>query len=292
MGGQGEDREGRSDPEDIEELDVELRRLFRDDRLDLAPKPDAGERIVAGARRIRRRRRALVSGAATLSVLGIVAGGLVLGQLGSPEGNHQAYIAAPPDTGRAATSEPAPPTVPRSARGEGRVGVPAAPGADAPSGPIATESMVPERTPTRKPAASAYGTTTMAGPVLGHDGYKWLTLGMGFENAAATGMLVADAQPPPPDGACMRYALAEGADAIEDVVISAEHGVVAFNAAKAHTAEGVGVGSSVERLRAAYENLDVADDGYSVAVEGGRYRFAISEGTVMRLRLLADPWPC
>lgn len=285
-----EDIEGPEDTEDSEDLDLELRRLFRDDRLDLAPEPGAGERILAGARRARRRRRVLISSAAALSMVGVVASGLVLGQLSTPAEDPRAQIAAPADADRAGASDPVSPTVFGSSLGEGRAGQPAAPGSDLPREPTVTDSAAPERTWTT--ASPPRSPITTSGPVLGHEGYKPLTLGMRFERAEATGMLVEGAEPPPPDGTCMRYALAEGADAIEDVVISAEHGVVGFNAAKVQTAEGVGVGSPVERLRASYENLTVEDDGYSAAVGSGRYRFAVSDGTVMRLRLLADPWPC
>ncbi|NIJ14522.1 hypothetical protein FHU38_004923 [Saccharomonospora amisosensis] len=289
MDGQGENRDGDPGPDSGEELDVELRRLFSDDRLDVAPTSDAGQRIIAGARRLRRRRRALVSGAATFVVAGLVAGGVLLGELGKPEGNSDVQIAAPPAGDRAAASQPAPPTILDRPQGEGRAG-------RSPEAEPRTETertvagSEPASTPTTVPPAR--GTVMMAEPALRHDGYKDLRLGMRYEQAVATGMLTSDAQPPPPDGSCMRYALAEGAYAIEDVVISAEHGVVAFNASKARTTEGVGAGSSERQVRAAYDDLTVETDGYSVAVGNARYHLAVSQGSVMRLRLLAQPWPC
>lgn len=289
MDGQGEDLDGVGGPDSGEELDVELRRLFSDDRLDVAPRSDAGERIVAGARRRRRRRGALVSGAATLAVAGLVAGGVLLGELGKPEGKPEVQIAAPPAADRATTSHLAPSTRLERPRGEGRAGQ--SPEAQAGTRTERTASgSEPKSAPTTAPPAR--GTVMLAESALRHDGYKELRLGMRYEQAVATGMLTSDAQPPPPDGSCMRYALAEGADAIEDVVISAEHGLVAFNASKARTTEGVGAGSSEGQVQAAYDELTVETDGYSVAVGNARYHLAISQGTVMRLRLLAQPWPC
>ncbi|MCP3799615.1 hypothetical protein NLX83_10140 [Allokutzneria sp. A3M-2-11 16] len=56
-------------------LDDELRRMFRDQRIDLDPAPAAERTIVAGARRRRRNRRGLAVGSGVLvAVLGVVGG--------------------------------------------------------------------------------------------------------------------------------------------------------------------------------------------------------------------------
>ncbi|GAA3996524.1 hypothetical protein GCM10022247_15600 [Allokutzneria multivorans] len=56
-------------------LDDELRRMFQDERIDLAPTPVAERAIVAGARRRRRNRRGLAVGAGALvAVFGVVGG--------------------------------------------------------------------------------------------------------------------------------------------------------------------------------------------------------------------------
>ncbi|WP_086819578.1 hypothetical protein [Allokutzneria sp. NRRL B-24872] len=63
-------------------LDDELRRMFQDGRIDLAPTPVAERAIVAGARRRRRNRRGLaVGGGALVAVLG-VAGGMAASGFG------------------------------------------------------------------------------------------------------------------------------------------------------------------------------------------------------------------
>ena len=62
-------------------IEEELGRLLHDDRLDLVARPDAIEAVVAGARRVRRRRTAAV-GAAT--AVALVAAGLGVSVLGGP----------------------------------------------------------------------------------------------------------------------------------------------------------------------------------------------------------------
>jgi hypothetical protein len=66
------------------DLDDELRRLFQDQRLDIPVKPGADHAVVTGARRVRRRRRALASAGSAFAVAALVAGGVALAGLGGP----------------------------------------------------------------------------------------------------------------------------------------------------------------------------------------------------------------
>jgi hypothetical protein len=60
------------------DLEDELTRLFQDERLDVRVAADAEQTVVAGARRVRRRRIALVSAAGVLSVSALAAGAVFL----------------------------------------------------------------------------------------------------------------------------------------------------------------------------------------------------------------------
>ncbi len=64
------------------DLDDELRRLFRDQRLDIPVRPGADDAVVTGARRVRRKRIALASAGSTFAVAALVAGGIALSGLG------------------------------------------------------------------------------------------------------------------------------------------------------------------------------------------------------------------
>ncbi|MET1076288.1 MAG: hypothetical protein ABWY11_26835, partial [Umezawaea sp.] len=60
------------------DLDDELRRLFRDERLDIQVKPGADQAVVTGARKVRRKRMMLASAGGTFAVAALVAGGIAL----------------------------------------------------------------------------------------------------------------------------------------------------------------------------------------------------------------------
>jgi hypothetical protein len=67
----------------MDELEESLKRLFQDPRLDMRAAPDADEKVVAGARRVRRNRIAMITSAGVMS-LAVLAGGTFL--LASPAG--------------------------------------------------------------------------------------------------------------------------------------------------------------------------------------------------------------
>lgn len=119
-------------------------------------------------------------------------------------------------------------------------------------------------------------------PILGPEGYKSLYIGQSGDEAEATGLLV-DKRP----GPCDRYYLHpdEGEQNVgSGVFIDPELGVVLIGGTtKSHTPEGIGMGSSLEEIRAAYPDLTPVpptDYVYEADVPGfeeHQYRFAVDE---------------
>ncbi|MGH3863358.1 hypothetical protein [Actinokineospora sp.] len=98
-------------------LDDELQRLFADERLDVPVRPGATEAVVAGARRVRRRRvaTAAVGGAAALSLLAGTA--IVLAKPGptqSAPGSDASISATVVTTTKRKTSRRPPRSTPRA----------------------------------------------------------------------------------------------------------------------------------------------------------------------------------
>ncbi|WP_020668946.1 hypothetical protein [Amycolatopsis nigrescens] len=266
-----------------DDLDTELRRLFGDDRLGMHPRAGADQAIVAGARRIRRRRKVVTASGGALGVAILVAGGLVLGgyRPGQP---------LPP------VAEPAAPVV------DGTTITPPPP-APPPVAQPPVEAPSPTQAPAHTPAPPTSGTTAtdtkvvptfkvpvMAGPALGPDGYKTLRLGMSYEQAKATGALD-DGTPPAAE--CQSYRLKEGANEISMVTISPNKGVVLFEAARAHSPAGIAVGSPETALKQAYPSWnDGPNGGFVPTGDQGGYRFAVDNGAVSYFSLEGNGQDC
>ncbi|SFQ45697.1 hypothetical protein SAMN05421810_107290 [Amycolatopsis arida] len=271
-----------------DELERELRRLFADERLELRPRSGAEAVIVRGARRVHRRRMLASSGAGTLAVVALVIGAVLLGGQ-RPERPGQdvasddaAGLAIETASSSTAPEPPVHPNQDETTEPEGRTP------ADEPISPPTPPTSGPSSgTPTARPGVA------LSAPVLGPDGYGPLRLGMSFQAAVRTGMLATseDAAPPPDD--CGEYRLTEGTKAIQQVTISGSRGVVYFAASGATTPEGVGVGSSVAELEAAYPNLAADPHGMTApAGPGARYYFGTKGATVTVLHLVADQPGC
>ncbi len=136
-----------------------------------------------------------------------------------------------------------------------------------------------------------HGKSLASGPVLRHDGYRTLELGMPYREAVETDLLEVSGEAPAPE-VCASYALVEGDDAVRHVTISETEGVVAFVATGARTADGVGVGTPAERVRATYPTARQEGSDYVVGTEGGDYRFAVRDGVVTDLRLTSPRFDC
>ncbi|PXY34894.1 hypothetical protein [Prauserella endophytica] len=274
---------------DDDAVGAELRRLFDDDRLDVRPVAGAGDAIVAGARRRRRRRAAVASGGGTLAVLVLVGGGLALTTLRGGDDQPQPPVAAMPQTTTTTSALGSPSASSASPeRSEPTLGE-----SQAPPSP---EQQSPQSPPTRSStsAASTSASVYIDRPMLRPDGYRQLTLGMSYQEAAATGLLgPAESTTPPAENACATYAVTDGTNAIDDVTISRANGIVRFRAADAATPQGIGAGSSLDQLRSAYSDLAVESNGYSASASAGaRYSFVVATETVTELQLVARDSDC
>src|SRR6187399_3346334 len=220
-----------------DELAGELRRLFTDSRLDLPARTGAEDAVVAGARRIRRRRVAATTIGGTFAAALLVAGSLVVGGLRAETGQAALPAASGPvieSPVPVSTSSPAAP-------------VPAESSALSPPQPGPPQPMVSQgqrlpdvsSPPTR---VAPPRTTPLPGPAVGPAGYGRLRLGMPFDIAKATGMLSSTSTPP---SGCATYSLIEGQAQVSSVSISSTDGVVRFQASGAHTPEGVKAGSPI-----------------------------------------------
>lgn len=261
-----------------DELDGELRRLFGDARLDLMPREGAEEAVVAGARRIKRRRTALAATGGALAVTALVANGLVLGGLRTGSGQSASPPAEPVLTGSPTSS-----TVPQvPAPSAGTISTENG-AADAPS----PTSTVPGSS--RKPSSTVPSPPerVLTVPVLGPSGYGKLRLGMSYQEASATGQLADPSTAPTTK--CETYTLVEGVDAISGVVISQTDGIVSFQGEAVRTPEGIEVGSStLAQLTRSYPGLVKGNANWWTvsAGSGATYSFFVTDdGTVTKILL-------
>ncbi|HET6505000.1 MAG TPA: hypothetical protein VFG87_29980 [Amycolatopsis sp.] len=266
------------------DLDGELRRLFDDKRLAVPPRAGAEDIVVAGARRIRRRRAALATAGGALAVVALAGGVLALGGLRTGP----AQVALPP------ASQPVPSTS-RPALLVPPIAPTAAPTSTTPGAQSGDQAPLPEtqspRSSPRQTAPSPPSTSTrlpvVSGSVLGPSGYGALQLGMSFEAAKATGML-ADASAPP--SGCATYLLAEGSSAVSGVYISPTAGILRFEAAGAATPENARIGSTLAQLRAAYPDLAKGSSTYTASAgSGGSYVFYLDDSDVVTAYELIGP---
>ncbi|KAA9166806.1 hypothetical protein FPZ12_000975 [Amycolatopsis acidicola] len=268
-----------------EELDEELRRLFADERLAVPPGDGAETAILAGARRIRRRRRVLTATGGALAAVALVGTGLLVSDLRS----NPDRVASPPadqtlsianSTGQPTSIAPAPPA--------------ASPTSTEAAPPPESTTSVPRQTTskTAPPTSSTRVATVpqVSGPVLGPTGYSKLKLGMSFQDAKSTGLLAnADSEP----AQCTYYTLTEGTSAVSKVKISPTDGVVAFLASGAHTPEQIQIGSTKDQLEAAYPGLSGGSSLYSADAGGnGTYMFTMSGDKVSVLSLIGPGSDC
>ncbi|MGA6165970.1 hypothetical protein [Amycolatopsis magusensis] len=272
-----------------DELAGQLRRLFDDERLELRPQPDAGQLIVAGAKRRRVRRRRMTVAGGALGVAALVAGGVAL------TGGGFRHEVPPPvaqpsgldpslQIGPSATVAPVPP--PTSP-------VPPPPASAPPPSqhagqPSAGAPMSPMRTDV--PAASK---PPVPGPLLGPGGYGKLQLNATMEQASSAGINFTPESSGGLDGGCATYYFSgTGVPSGGSVVVSPNRGVVYINpSAAVTTPEGIGTGSTRGQLQATYPKATVGPNGDVVPIGNGyRYRVVVGEASVIEHIYLDDSY--
>jgi hypothetical protein len=272
------------------ELDRQLRALFADDRLDLPVAPDAVRSVVSGARRRRVRRQAMVASGGAAAVAAVVLGGIVLA---GGFGRHPATQATQPGLTISATAADISDTADTS------VSTTQASTAGSPS--RESTGATEPRTTTTQPTTTTPPpsvTTTEPGPpaswpkTIGPNGYGLLRLGMTEQQALTTGYLAQDDRHP---GDCAYYEHFNGMSDYADASFGSA-GLVQIAPPErigVQTPEGVGVGSTLGQLRAAYPQLTGSDSQYETPAPGGaanaRYYFELTAANVVHEVLLALP---
>jgi cytoskeletal protein RodZ len=224
------------------DLEDELKRLFRDERLDVRVAADADKTIVAGARRVRRRRIVLVTTAGVLSVLAVGAGTMVLARGTGTSDSATPPTSLPITTSDSSTSLPDTPQTPS--------------GLSAP--PDVKPSVPPEPTsrtssPTNSPARVTSTAAPITATVLGPTGYGPLRLGMTDTELQATGQV--SAGPPSPAGSCSTYTI--NGQTGSRLEVSAKRGLVIIDPGpKIHTPESIAEGAAEDEVKAKYPDYD------------------------------------
>jgi hypothetical protein len=269
-----------------DELEQRLRALFADERLDLPPPPDAGTVIVAGARRRRRRRHAVQAVAGVAAAVVAVAGGLTMIRLDTEHGTavmtaDGTEISVKPPENLTQGRPPAPstpePTSTRSIQNS------------APPGAGPSTSARPRPSSSSRPSTLPAVTS---GPLLAADGFGKLKLGMTEADVADVAVTLSDAQA---GAGCTVYkAQGSGVPASASVVISKAAGLVVVTPdVAAHTAEGIGAGSTKDQILAAYPAAKEETGGVvAPAGKAAEYRFRLDQTGVVRTSLTSVTQDC
>lgn len=257
------------------DLDDELRQLFTSDRLDVPVRADADQVILAGARRLRRRRIATATAGGVFAVVAVVIGGIALAG-GNPD-------AMPPATTNPSTP-PAASSVEVSTLPSASTAVAPPLGTTSTPTQSSTRPVVPTRT-------SEPGPPDLNFPELGPTGFQALELGQTVEEAQATGLLGPIVQDGGADG-CSIYELLSD-DRTSGRVYAYGGALVAIAADPAQTPEGVGPGWTIEQARVEYPDLREGIPGsgaWFTVVPGNasaRYALETADGVVTSVTLRA-----
>lgn len=259
----------------MDDLEDSLKRLFQDPRLDMRVAPGAEQKVVAGARRVRRNRIALVTSAGVLS-LAVLAGGTFL--LARPAGPETTGVAGQPSDLPVESSEPTTtvetPQTTTTNRGA------------TPSSSAAThraETTSSQTTVLRPPQASLS---------IGPTGFGSLVLGMSEADLANTNstrpMVVAES-----NASCVSYRLA---DVPATLTVSKRYGLVSIAVTEAaQTPERMSIGSPEAAVRSTYRAAASAPGTFSAIAPGNSaalYQFRFTDGKVSEIALVSRKQDC
>ena len=267
------------------DLDDELHKLFADERLEVPARPEADRVIVAGARRIRRRRAGVVFGGGMLSLATMLAAGTAFGVSGDAPRRTPTAVAAE-SSELTTTTTPAPvstttPVVPTS------------------TVEPSTASIARSTTTTPKPtSATSTTTSTKAKPpsgalMFGPTTVNGLRLGMTAGEAVATGLVTARSGSTTATG-CQGYDWAGRASHAPayPLLFSPKYGLVRIGGLpEAETPEGIYDGSTDDDVKAVYPDQAGSHMGtgeWVTAVPGNppaRYWLIIPDHVVPDMRL-------
>jgi hypothetical protein len=262
------------------DMEDELRRLFQDDRLDVQVAAGADRIVVAGARRVRRRRVALVSAAAAVCAVGLAAGAILI-------------IGPTPASSNEVAGQPwLPITAPESSPADLSATRPPS----ALSGVMSSEPTSPSKVsqPPPKPGTTVATSMTSKPPTamaLGPTGYGEFRLGMSETDLVATGQVQLEVR----TDACTQYRIKSTAGG-GYVEFSQAHGLVNINPATSSTPEHITVGSTTQQVKDTYPDFTGANGPPQAKVPGNAnavYRFMFTgEGKVSGIQLHSNDYDC
>ncbi|MGW4521467.1 hypothetical protein [Amycolatopsis sp. NPDC004378] len=268
-----------------DELEQRLRALFADERLDLPPPPpDAGTVIVAGARRRRRRRHGVLAATGVAAAVVAVSGGLTMVSLHGEDGTAvmsaggSSISVKPPENltaGRQPQPSDAGPTSTQDIEA---------------SAPPATQPSKASRPPSAQPTSKL--PVVLSGPLLAPDGFGSIKLGMSETQIAAQGVTLSDAKT---GGSCTVYtARGSGVPSGATVVVSKAAGLTVVTPDQsAHTAEGIGAGSTRDQVLAVYPAAKDESGGVvAPATAAAEYHFRLDDSAVVQTSLASVNQDC
>jgi hypothetical protein len=260
-----------------DDLDVELRRLFSDDRLDVHATPDATDAVLRGAGRRRRRRSAMTTAFAMVVLVGA---GIGLVQLRPPSDDTASEL-MPTSTSSSSTPPPSVSTVISTVI----VTVDPPPNSGG-SDPGKTSTGTPTRPRTSTPPVT---------PESQPGKYGSLALGMSEADALKSGSLVEPGSSADPENKCKAYATKSVPDA-NAVIISPAVGIVRITLPNyAKTQKNVGAGSTAAEVKTAYPSATQSGSNLTVPMTAApkwTYVFETDGATVTTVLMRLDANDC
>ncbi|ONI72697.1 hypothetical protein ALI144C_42535 [Actinosynnema sp. ALI-1.44] len=254
------------------DLEDELQRLFKDERLDVRVASDAESNVVAGAHRLRRRRMVAMSAAGVLSAAVLAGGALVLTQ----SGPQSSGVATPP------SDLPIDSTQPTAAGPSPETSVTTAP---SPPEPVSKSTSSPVDSPgATKPTAQP--PASKPGVILGPTGDGTTRLGDTQKDLESAKRVPTTAKEP---AGCTSFPTRS---ATGTAYIGQSGKVVAIvYRSEATTPENITIGSTADSVKGAYRDFT----GSTATVPGNtaaKYKFTFASGKVTSIALLANQQDC